>query len=60
MYTDMPIVQTGRSRGFISTESPEPGYLAVRLCLDPFRSTGRLRVVPPPLAIPMASAVTYQ
>ena len=35
MYTYMPIVQTGRSRGFISTESPEPGYLAVCLCLDP-------------------------
>src|ERR1041384_8353324 len=47
----MPIVQTGRSRGFISTESPEPGYLVVCLCLDLFRSAGRLRIVPPPLAI---------
>src|SRR4051812_8622984 len=51
MYRYMPIVQTGRSRGFISTKSPEPGYLAVRLFLDPFRSAGCLRVVPPPLAI---------
>src|ERR1041384_2783880 len=56
----MPIVQTGRSRGFISTESPEPGYLVVCLRLDPFRSAGRLRVVPPPLSILWHLPFTYR
>src|ERR1041384_7510996 len=59
------IEETSRSRGVISMESPEPGYTVVSFTvsvLDPIPapSTSPSSRLPLTLAIPMASAVTYQ
>ena len=54
-------VQLSRSRGVISTESPEPGYIVVSPCLSPIPLPAPSTLssdLSPSLAIPMASAVT--
>src|ERR1043165_9048986 len=63
--SSIDIEETSRSRGVISPESPEPGYIVVSFTLlvlnpIPAPSTFSPSRLPLSFAIPMASAVTYR